>query len=46
MVHGRDRAEVDSKVTLIADMVSSHCRCHTVLHSTSVLKKAGLRLAA
>lgn len=46
MVHGADRAEVDDKVAVIADMVGGRCRRHTVLHSTAVLKKTGLRLAA
>jgi len=46
MVHGRDREEVESKAAVIADVVGSHCRRHAVLHSTSVLKKTGMRLAA
>jgi DNA-binding Lrp family transcriptional regulator len=46
MVHGRDRAEVKTKVAVIAEKVRSHCRRHAVLHSTAVLKKTGLRLAA
>jgi len=46
MVHGRGRSEVEGRVALIAEAVRNHCRRHTVLHSTAILKKAGLRLAA
>jgi len=46
MVHGRDRVEVESRVAVIASMVGDQDRRHTVLHSTAVLKKTGLRLAA
>ena len=46
MVHGRDRGEVESKVEVIARMLEGHARRHRVLHSTAVLKKTGLRLAA
>lgn len=46
MVHGRDRPEVQAKVEIIAEMAGADCRGHRVLHSTAVLKKAGLRLAA
>ena len=46
MVHGKNRAEVESKVETLADRIGSHCRRHNVLHSTAVLKKTGLRLVA
>jgi DNA-binding Lrp family transcriptional regulator len=46
MVHGRGRGEVQAKVAAIAELVGEHCRRHTVLYSTAVLKKTGLRLAA
>lgn len=46
MVHGRDRSEVQAKVEILADLVGADCRQHLVLHSTAVLKKTGLRLAA
>lgn len=46
MVHGRNRAEVQAKVEIIADLVGADCRGRRVLHSTAVLKKTGLRLAA
>lgn len=46
MVHGRDHAEVQTKVGIIAELVGEHCRAHRVLLSTEVLKKSGLRFAA
>lgn len=44
MVHGRSRAEVDTKVTTIVALLGSDNRGHTVLYSTRILKKTGLRL--
>jgi siroheme decarboxylase len=44
MVHGRDRDEVDAKVRSIADLLRTADRGHTVLYSTRILKKTGLRL--
>lgn len=44
MVHGRDREEVEAKVRTIADLLGSADRGHTVLYSTRILKKTGLRL--
>ncbi len=44
MVHGRDRAEVESKVAQIAALLGEADRGHTVLYSTRILKKTGLRL--
>jgi DNA-binding Lrp family transcriptional regulator len=46
MVHGRDRAEVMSKVERIADLLGDAVREHDVLFSTRILKKTGMRLAA
>jgi len=45
MVHGRDRAEVEAKVRAIADLLGTADRGHTVLYSTRILKKTGLRIA-
>lgn len=45
MVHGRDRAEVEAKVARIADLLGADARAHTVLYSTRILKKTGLRLS-
>jgi len=44
-VHGRDRAEVEAKVRAIADLLGTADRGHTVLYSTRILKKTGLRIA-
>lgn len=46
MVHGRDRAEVDIKVSHIAAILGENDRGHTVLFSTRILKKTGLRISA
>lgn len=44
MVHGSNRAEVESKRTLIADLLGANCRHSDILYSTRILKKTGLRL--
>lgn len=44
MVHGRERGEVEDKVTAIADLLGQAARAHEVLYSTRILKKTGLRL--
>ncbi len=46
MVHGEDRAEVDTKVGEIAALLGSASRSHDVLFSSRILKKTGLRIAA
>jgi len=46
MVHGRDRAEVEAKVAQIAVLLGEADRGHTVLYSTRILKKTGLRLGS
>jgi DNA-binding Lrp family transcriptional regulator len=43
MVHGRDRAEVETKVGEIARVLGSAARARDVLYSTRILKKTGLR---
>jgi siroheme decarboxylase len=45
MVHGRAPAEVVAKVEEIRGLLGDACRGHTVLTSTRILKKTGLRLA-
>ncbi|MEK7304398.1 MAG: Lrp/AsnC family transcriptional regulator, partial [Pseudomonadota bacterium] len=40
----RDRDEVEAKVRTIADLLGTADRGHTVLYSTRILKKTGLRL--
>ncbi len=44
MVHGRDRAEVEAKAEQIAELLGSHCRARSILYSTKILKKTGLRI--
>jgi DNA-binding Lrp family transcriptional regulator len=45
MVHGRDRPEVEAKVAQIATLLGADDRGHTVLYSTRILKKTGLRIS-
>lgn len=45
MVHGRDRQEVEAKVEEISDLLGSRCRDHSILYSSRILKKTGLRIA-
>jgi len=45
MVHGRDRTETEVKVRQIAAVLGADNRGHSVLYSTRILKKTGLRLA-
>lgn len=44
MVHGRDRDEVEAKTGEIAALLGLNCRAHTILYSTKILKKTGLRI--
>lgn len=44
MVHGRDRTEVSTKVGIIDNLLGPYNEGHTVLYSTRILKKTGLRL--
>lgn len=44
MVHGRDRDEVEAKVRSVAERLGAADHGHTVLYSTRILKKTGLRL--
>jgi len=46
MVHGHSRDEVHEQVARIAALLGPASRAHTVLFSTRILKKTGLRLAA
>jgi DNA-binding Lrp family transcriptional regulator len=45
MVHGRAPAEAAAKVEEIRGLLGDACHGHTVLVSTRILKKTGLRLA-
>ena len=44
MVHGRSRADVERQVGEIAALLGESDRGHTVLYSTRILKKTGLRI--
>jgi len=44
MVHGRNRDEVEHKAGFIAGLLGEHNRAHTILYSTRILKKTGLRI--
>ncbi|MFA5241180.1 MAG: Lrp/AsnC family transcriptional regulator [Sulfuricella sp.] len=44
MVHGHDRAEVESKARQIEEMLGNACHGHEILYSTKILKKTGLRI--
>jgi len=44
MVHGKDRPEVESKVAQIAERLGANDHGHTILNSSRILKKTGLRL--
>jgi DNA-binding Lrp family transcriptional regulator len=44
MVHGRDRRQVEEKVSQIAHLVGNACQDHQILYSSQILKKTGLRL--
>jgi DNA-binding Lrp family transcriptional regulator len=46
MVHGKSHAEVEAKVTEIARLLGDDDQGHTVLYSTRILKKTGLRIRA
>jgi siroheme decarboxylase len=46
MVHGRSKDEVREKVSAIAALLGTHNRGHTVLFSSRILKKTGLRIKA
>jgi siroheme decarboxylase len=44
MVHGRVREEVEEEALKIAAILGEHNRGHTILYSTRILKKTGLRI--
>ncbi len=44
MVHGKTQASVDAEIAQIRALLGEHCRAHTVLYSTRILKKTGLRI--
>ncbi|MBE2293870.1 MAG: Lrp/AsnC family transcriptional regulator [Phycisphaerales bacterium] len=44
MIHGASRDEVATKVEQIAEILGEDCDTRTILYSTRILKKTGLRL--
>ena len=44
MVHGTSRAEVERKAGLIEALLGHSCRASTILYSSAILKKTGLRI--
>ena len=44
MVHGKTRDDVHRQVQIIADLLGEDNRGHTVLFSSKILKKTGLRI--
>lgn len=44
MVHGTSREEVEDKASKIHDLLGGTCEGHTILYSSAILKKTGLRL--
>lgn len=44
MVHGTSRDEVESKADRIRTLLGDACHGHTILYSSAILKKTGLRL--
>ncbi len=45
MVHGKTAQEAENQVTTIAELLGGFSREHTVLYSSKILKKTGLRIA-
>lgn len=46
MVHGKSRDEVEAQVAQIAAFLGTQVRSHSILYSTRILKKTGLRLGS
>ena len=44
MVHGTSRDEVEAKASQIQSVLGDTCEGHTILYSSAILKKTGLRL--
>lgn len=44
MVHGRSATDADDKVSVIKQLLGRCCRQHSVLPSTKILKKTGVRI--
>jgi len=44
MLHGHDRAQVEAELATVRAVIGERARAGTVLYSTRILKKTGLRL--
>lgn len=44
MIHGTSRDEVENKAQQIRELLGASCSGHTILYSSAILKKTGLRL--
>lgn len=44
MVHGKTEQDAERQVAIIAELLGADARRHTVLYSTKILKKTGLRI--
>ncbi len=44
MIHAKDEATAKDMEARMQQLASEHCRKHTVLYSTRILKKTGLRI--
>lgn len=44
MVHGKTQESVNNEIAQIKTLLGQACRAHTVLFSTKILKKTGLRI--
>lgn len=44
MVHGTSKEEVEDKAARIHELLGNACRQHSILYSSAILKKTGLRL--
>lgn len=44
MVHGTSKEEVEDKAARIRELLGDACRGHSILYSSAILKKTGLRL--
>ncbi|MDD1622438.1 MAG: AsnC family transcriptional regulator [Methylococcaceae bacterium] len=45
MVHGKTEQDAERQIAIIAELLGSDVRRNTVLYSTKILKKTGLRIA-
>jgi len=43
-VHGKTEQDAERQVAIIAELLGTDARRHTVLYSTKILKKTGLRI--